>query len=108
MNSLSCGYSVFFAIPLLLVSCGDDPKMVAKYETQKIEISRLKGELLLIEEKLKNLPPDISKDLVKAKEQSEKQTTEIGLLETEVTGLEAKKRGLQADYDAYKLRYQLK
>jgi hypothetical protein len=100
-------HSIIFAIPLLLASCGDDPKMVEKYETQKIEIAKLKGELLLIEEKLKNLPPDVAKDLTKAKEESEKQASEIALLETDVTSLEAKKRQLQSEYDAYKLRYQI-
>jgi hypothetical protein len=93
---------------VLLSSCGDDPKTVAKFESQKIEIAKLKGELLLIEEKLKNLPPDLSKDLVKSKDVFEKQSTEITLLQTEVSDLEGKKRKLQADYDAYKLRYQLK
>lgn len=96
------------ASSLLLSSCGDDPKTVAKFESQKIEIAKLKGELLLIEEKLKNLPPDLSKDLVKSKDVFEKQSAEITLLQTEVSDIEGKKRKLQADYDAYKLRYQLK
>jgi molecular chaperone GrpE (heat shock protein) len=107
MPLLRCSTFIFLG-SLLLNSCGDDPKTVAKFEAQKIEITKLKGELLLIEEKLKNLPPDVSKDLAKSKVVFEKQSSEISQLETEVSDLEAKKRKLQADYDAYKLRYQLK
>jgi chromosome segregation ATPase len=95
-------------ISLSITSCSDDPKLVEKREKQRAEIVRLKGELAFIEEKLKSLPPDVSTDLAEAKQLSEKQTSEVADLEKEVAGLEARKRSLQSEFDAYKLKYQLK
>lgn len=95
-------------ISLSLTSCGDDPKLVEKREKQKAEIARLKGELSLIEEKLKDVPPDLSTQLVEAKVLSEKQSAEIAELESEVAQLETRKRSLQAEYDTYRLKYQVK
>jgi chromosome segregation ATPase len=89
-------------------SCSDDPKLVEKREKQKAEITRLKGELALIEEKLKSLPPDVSADLAEAKQLSEKQAAEVAGLETEVAALETKKRALQGEFDAYRAKYQVK
>ena len=89
-------------------SCGDDPKLVEKHEKQKAELVRLKGELALIEERLKNLPPDVSEELELAKKQAEKQTAEIASLETELTELEARKRALQSEFDSYRSKYQVK
>ena len=82
--------------------------LVEQREKQKAEISRLKGELALIDEKLKSLPPDVSADLVEAKKVSEKQSAEVAGLETEVAALEAKKRSLQSEFDGYKVKYQIK
>lgn len=96
------------AIALLCPSCHDDPKLVEKREQQKAEIGRLKGELALIEEKLKNLPPDVSEQLPEAKAISEKQTAEIASLQTEVASLEARKRAMQSEFDAYRVKYQVK
>jgi chromosome segregation ATPase len=93
---------------LFLASCSDDPKLVEKREKQKIELTRLKGELALIEEKLKNVPADVSAELAEAKKLSEKQSVEIAGLEKEITELEARKRSLQSDFDAYQLKYQVK
>jgi cell division protein FtsB len=93
---------------LILVSCGDDPQMVAKREQQKAEIAKLKGELALIEEKLKNLPPDVSHELTTTRELAEKQQSEVAGLEKEVAALEERKRTLQSEFDSYKVKYQLK
>src|SRR5688572_14717257 len=107
MRLLSPGLlAVLFA--LSCVSCSDDPKLVAKRDEQKIEIAKLKGELALIEEKLKSLPPDVTVQLTEARQRSEKQAAEVASLEAEVAGLEARKRSLQGEFDAYKLKYQLK
>lgn len=92
----------------LLASCGDDPELVAKREKQKTEITRLNGELALVQEKLKNLPPDVSADLENAKKQSEEQTAEIANLEKEVAELQARKRTLQTEFDEYRAKYQTK
>lgn len=99
-------------IPILLAlacaSCGEDPKLVEKHEKQKAEVARLKGELALVEEKLKNMPADVSEDLEKAKKQSEDQAAEAAGLEKEIAALEARKRALQAEFDAYRAKYQVK
>jgi uncharacterized protein involved in exopolysaccharide biosynthesis len=103
---------LFRLIPLFIafscVSCGDDPQMVAKREKQKAEIARLKGEIVLIEEKLKNVPPDVSEELKAAKKQEEEQAAEIAKLESEVSALEARKRSLQSEFDSYRAKYQVK
>jgi DNA repair exonuclease SbcCD ATPase subunit len=93
---------------ILCASCQDDPLLVEKREKQKAEIVRLKGELALIEEKLKNLPPDVTDQLTEAKALSEKQSAEVAVLESEVTALEARKRSLQNEFEAYQLKYQVK
>lgn len=95
-------------LTLTCVSCSEDPKLVEKREKQKAELTRLKGELALVSEKLKNLPPDVSDQLVEAKALSDKQTAEVASLETEVTQLEAKKHSLESDFQAYQAKYQIK
>jgi chromosome segregation ATPase len=100
--------SLVALIALSCASCGDDPKLVEKREMQKAEITRLKGELALIEEKLKNLPPDVSTDLVDARQLSEKQAAEVAALEKEVEALDARKRALKSEFDAYRAKYQVK
>ncbi len=92
----------------LCPSCSDDPELVEKREAQKSEIVRLKGELALIEEKLKNLPPDVSDELPAAKATAEKQAAEIVALEAEVDALENRKREIQAEFDTYRIKYQVK
>ena len=104
--SHTCLVSLFLAFAC--VSCGDDPKLVEKREKQKAEIARLKGEIALIEEKLKNVPPDVSEDLAAAKKQEEEQTAEIAKLEAEASSLEARKRSLQSEFDSYRAKYQVK
>lgn len=95
-------------ISVLLTSCGDDPAMVEKREKQKTEITRLKGELNLIEEKLKNMPGDVSEELAKARKSGEQQAEEIAKLEAEVAALDARKRTLQSEFDSYRAKYQAK
>jgi predicted trehalose synthase len=95
-------------LSLLISSCGDDPKLVEKREKQKVEITRLKGELAIIEEKLKDLPADVSNQLAEAKSLSEKQAAEIAELESQAAALENQKRSLQAEHDAYRAKYQVK
>lgn len=82
--------------------------LVAKREKQKAEISRLNGELALIEEKLKNMPPDVSEELDAARKKTEEQSAEISILEKEISGLDARKRALQSEFDSYRAKYQLK
>lgn len=93
-------------LSLCCTSCGDDPKLVEKREKQKADITRLKGELALIDEKLKNLPPDVSVEVADARKVAESQTSEVAKLEEEVAGLEAKKASLQSEFESYRVKYQ--
>ena len=100
--------SLAILLSLSVTSCGDDPKLVEKREQQRAEIARLKGDLALIDEKLKNLPPDVSSELAEAKQVSAKQAGEITALEAEVAELEARKRSLQDEFTAYQAKYRVK
>lgn len=95
-------------VAMLCCSCGDDPKMVEKRDRQQAEITRLKGELALIEEKLKTMPPDVSEELEAARKRTADQTTTLADLEKEIAGLEARKRAIQTEFDSYRAKYQVK
>lgn len=100
--------SFLLLISLCCWSCSEDPKLVEKREQQKAEIARLKGELALIEEKLKSIPPDVTEQLAEAKAVAEKQTAEAAQLQTEVATLEARKSAIKSEFEAYQAKYQLK
>lgn len=100
--------SIIMLLSLCCLSCSEDPKLVEKREQQKAEIARLKGELALIEEKLKSIPPDVTEQLAEAKTLAEKQTAEAAQLQTEVTALEARKSAIKSEFEAYQAKYQLK
>ena len=89
-------------------SCGENPGLVAKRDAQKAEIDRLSEELANKQEKLKNLPPDVSVDLARAKKQVVQKNAEIEQLEGELAGLTERKRALQTEFDAYRAKYQIK
>ncbi len=93
---------------LTLSSCSDDPEMVEKREKQRAEIIQLKGQLALLDERIKSMPPDVTEELAAAKLEAAKNVAEVDELEIEVAALEAKKRAVQAEYDAYRIRYQTK
>ena len=93
------------AIPtLFLISC-ESKELTLKKEQQAIEITRLKGELNLIEEKLRNMPPDKATELAAAEIEAEAQKEEVKELEAEVTELETKKRELEQQFEDYKRKY---
>lgn len=93
---------------LALCSCKEDPELVRKREEQQTEIKRLQGELEVIQEKLKDIPPDKTKELVIAQGEAEAQTDEIARLEKEVATLEAKKKDVEGQFSEYKKKYPLK
>jgi septal ring factor EnvC (AmiA/AmiB activator) len=95
-------------VAMLCCSCGDDPKMVEKRNQQQAEITRLKGEIALIEEKLKSMPPDVGEDLEAARKRTTEQTATLADMEKEIAGLEARKRAIQTEFDSYRAKYQLK
>ena len=98
---------VSLLIPLAIAGC-DSQELVQKRDKQEVEITRLRGELKLIEEKLKSLPPDRSKELSAARKQSEEQMAEIKALETEVAELEARKLELKNEFESYRAKYVVK
>ncbi len=103
-----CPFPLVALSLLFFVSCSEDPKLVEKREKQKIEITKLKGDVALVEEKLKNLPPDVSADLTEARQVAEKQSAEVAKLEAEVASLDSRKRALQSEFDTYRVKYQIK
>lgn len=98
---------VVIAVAMLCGSCGDDPELVEKRDRQEAEITRLKGELAVMEEQLGKMPPDVSLELEKAGKQEREQLAEIARLDAEVAGVTAKKRALQAEFDSYRAKYPL-
>jgi restriction endonuclease S subunit len=108
MKQLYHSKEITLCIIFLLTSCGEDPKLVAVRERQKAEIARLKGELALIEEKLRHMPQNLSADLETERKKSEQQKAEIAVLESEIAQLEARKLSLQEEYQAYRKKYQIK
>lgn len=108
MNSLICHGSLAILLALFSVSCSDDPKLVEKREKQKVELARLRGEISLLDEKIRNLPPDVTDQLAEARQIAAKQAAEVASLEAEVTALEARKRSLENEFEAYQAKYQVK
>lgn len=108
MKHLLRSWPTAILLALALASCKDDPALVEKRDKQRAEVIKLKRELVTLEERVKNMPPDVSEDLAAAKEVEAKNNAEVKALETEVAALEAKRRSLQEEFDAYRIRYQAK
>ncbi len=93
-------------VSLLCISCDkDDPALIEKKNAQASEITRLKGEIALLEEKLRNLPPDVSDELERKRGEVAKQQAAIDQLETGIREQEQRKNALQREFDAYKAKY---
>lgn len=93
---------------LAICSCKENPELVRQREEQRTEIKRLEGELALLEEKLKDIPPDRTKELLLAKAEADAQAGQIEGLEKEVAVLDAKKKELEARFAEYRRKYPLK
>ena len=93
---------------LLATSCGDDPELVRKREEQRAEIRRLRSELDVLDERLKNAPEDRSADLAKLEKETAEREARITALETEVAGLEERKKALEEEFEAYRRKYPLR
>ena len=79
---------------ILLASCGGkDPRLVKKAADQQTEIARLRGELGLLDEQLKNLPQDRSAELAEARKTAE---AEKAFLQDFVLKAQANVQALQA------------
>jgi len=105
----------FQLVPLLalvlLASCrggGKDPQLVKKSADQQTEIARLRGDIALLDEQLKNLPEDRSAALAAARKTAEAQTAEVAKLQGEVAKLQARKAQLAKEFDEYKRKYAIR
>lgn len=93
---------------IALVSCDrEDPALLQKKNDQAKEIIRLKGEILILEEKVQNMPPDVSAELETRRKEIASQEAAIKDLEANVKELEQRKLELQREFDAYKGKYRL-
>ena len=95
------------AVTILATSCGDPPELVEKRMLQETEITRLKGEIALLEERIANLPEDRSEELAEARAKAEEQSATIDSLETEIAGLESRRNALTEELEAYQRKYRV-
>jgi septal ring factor EnvC (AmiA/AmiB activator) len=102
MKHVTCSALALFS--LIICSC-DSPELTQKRDKQLLEISKLRGELSLVEEKLKTIPADRSDDLAQIETDAKAQQAEVKKLEAEVAELEAKKAALEKDFAEYKSKY---
>ncbi len=96
------------ALCLVFGSCSDDPALVREREAQKVEISKLEGELALLEEKLEQVPPDRSEEVVQLKADAETNKAQIAEVEAEIESLEREKDKLEKEHEAYRRKYVLR
>ncbi|MGJ8641985.1 MAG: hypothetical protein ACSHX9_01140 [Luteolibacter sp.] len=104
----------FIRLPLIavtsffLASCGDDPELVKKRGEQEAKIAKLKGDLALVQEQLKSLPSDKSKELALSKKQTELLEAKRKKLATEVSSLEIERDRIKKEYEDYRRKYAVK
>lgn len=108
MSSKFVPLALLGVVGFSLTSCKDSPELVLKREEQRTEIKRLEGELSILNEKVKNMPPDRSKELAAAKVTAEAQATELARLEKEIATLDARKRELDKNFSDYRSKYLVK
>jgi chromosome segregation ATPase len=88
-----------------LSACGDDPELVRKREEQRAEISKLQGELEILQEKMEQIPPDRSAEVEQLKQDAETNRSQIATLESEVEALEKEKAEVEKQHEAYRRKY---
>ena len=93
---------------LFLFSCGDDPELVKKRGEQEAEIADLKGDLALIQERLKSLPDDKSEELEASQEETQALEAQRQELAAEVSALEDERDRIKKEYEDYRRRYAVK
>ncbi len=89
---------------LSLASC-EDPRLVQKHSQQEAELTKLRGEFALLEERLKTMPEDQSLKLKEARLKQQNLEAELESLDSEVVSLEEEKKKLEEDYKMYQSRY---
>lgn len=93
------------ALCLAFSSCGDDPELVRQREEQKVEISKLEGELAILEEKLEQVPKDRSEEVTQLKQDAETNRAQVVQLESEIDALERQKDDIEKQHEAYRRKY---
>ena len=93
------------AIGITLSSCGDDPELVRQRDMQRAEISKLQGELSILQEKMEQIPPDRSGQIEELKQKAEENRTQIATLEAEVEALQKQKADVEKQHQAYRRKY---
>ncbi|MGJ8632386.1 MAG: hypothetical protein ACSHX7_00545 [Luteolibacter sp.] len=93
-----------FGCSCLLVSC-DDPELIKERGEQEKEIARLKGQITLAEEKLRDMPSDQSGELKQITAETNRLEAERRELADEITKIKAEEAALQKKFDAYKKKY---
>ncbi|WP_200273720.1 hypothetical protein [Luteolibacter pohnpeiensis] len=107
MKSLKIPLLLAVSLPLLLISCNTE-KLAKKREEQKAEIARLNGELKLVKEQIKSLPPDHTNELAAARDEEKDQLDQIQALDSQVSELESKKDQLDEEFKKYRAKYVVK
>lgn len=92
-------------IAILLSACNEDPELVRKQGEQAAKIAKLRGEIALMEERLKFLPPDKTHEVKEAKRETQKLQEEHKRLAEDLAELEEQRRNIQREYDEYKRKY---
>lgn len=95
------------ALCIALTACKDDPKLVAKLGEQEVEIAKLRGELLLAEARLENLPPVQTEEPDEVNVKTNDLDKEHQHLTAKLAELEATRQTLQEEYEAYKKKYSM-
>lgn len=92
----------------ILVSCKDDPELIAKREQQRAEINKLEGELSLLGEKLKNAPTDRRQELIQTQTKAQQLEKQVAELEGDIATLETRKKTLEDELRDYQREYPLR
>jgi septal ring factor EnvC (AmiA/AmiB activator) len=93
------------ALCMFVISCNEDPELVRKHGEQEAEIAKLEGEITLMEERIKYLPPDQSSELAAAEQETRKLEAEQKQLADEVARLEEERDALKQQYEEYRRKY---
>lgn len=105
MNSSFLCKALPILCTLLVVSCGDNPELVAKRDKQAAEISDLKGKVAMLQEKISKLPEDPKTELAEAQAMEKRQTEEIDALTKTIADLSARKLELEKELSSYRAKY---
>jgi septal ring factor EnvC (AmiA/AmiB activator) len=103
--NLTLRLAIGIAATLPFAACNEDPELVRKRGEQEAEMAKLSGEIALVEERLKNVPPDQSAELEAAKRETKKLEEEHKSLSAEVAELEAEHQSLKNEHEEYKRKY---